>query len=150
MAILKFNASDKLASAIMPAGYYSFEVIDIGEPTKSGSGKSMNLHSKFHVIDDEKFTGKELKITFNTGMDRPSVLGTMVLMPHTWVMQLAAATADIDILEVPENVDTESLKGLKFDGRVEKIIVDGVVLNTISGFLPYGAGKKKESEGSPF
>ena len=150
MAILKFTQADKLASAIMPAGYYSFEVAEIGEPVASGSKKSMNLHSKFHVIDDEKFTGKELKITFNTGMDRPSVLGTMCLMPHTWIQQLAAATADIDILEVPDDLDTASLQGLKFDGRVEKVIVDGVVLNTISGFLPYGVGRKKEAEGSPF
>lgn len=150
MAILRFTAADKMASAIMPAGYYSFEVAEIGEPTASGSQKSMNMHSKFHVIDDEKFTGKEQKITFNTKMDRPSVMGTMVLMPHTWILQLAAATADCDVTEVPEDLDTATLKGQKFDAKVEQVIVDGVVLNTISGFLPYGAGKKKEAEGSPF
>lgn len=150
MAILRFTKADKLASSVMPAGYYSLEVVEIGEPTVSGSKKSMNMHSKFCVIDDEKYTGKELKVAFNTKMDRPAVMGTMVLMPHTWIDQLAAATADIDVLEVPEELDTDSLKGQKFDAKVEKVIVDGVILNTISGFLPYGVGRKREAEGLPF
>ncbi len=150
MAILKFTTKDKLSSAIMPAGYYSFSVAEIKEPVKSGSGKSFNIRSSFAVIEDEKYSGKELEIVFNTGMNNPSVMGTMVLMPHTYIQQLAAATAECDILEVPDDLDTDSLKGLKFDGKVEKIINDGVVMNTISAFLPYGTGKAKEAEGSPF
>ncbi len=150
MAILKFNKADRMSAMVMPAGFYSFEVIEIGEPKKSGSGKSMNMHSIFHVIDDEDFNGKEQKVTFNTGMDRPSVMGSMVLVPHTWILQLAAATANCDISEVPDDLDTESLKGLKFDAKVEKVIVDGVVLNTISGFFPLGVGKSKAAESSPF
>ncbi len=150
MAILKFNKADRMSAMVMPAGFYSFEVIEIGEPKKSGSGKSMNMHSVFHVIDDEDFNGKEQKVTFNTGMDRPSVMGSMVLVPHTWILQLAAATANCDISEVPDDLDTESLKGLKFDAKVEKVIVDGVVLNTISGFFPLGVGKSKAAESSPF
>ena len=150
MAILKFTEKDKKASAVMPAGYTSFEVVEIGEPKKSGSGKSFNLMSKFKVIDDEKYEGKEFELAFNTNMKNPSVMGTMYLMPHTYILHLAAATAGIDIEEVPEDLDTDSLKGLKFDGKVEKIISDGVVMNTISAFLPYGTGKAKEAEGSPF
>ncbi len=150
MAILKFNKADRMSAMVMPAGFYSFEVIEIGEPKKSGSGKSMNMHSVFHVIDDEDFNGKEQKVTFNTGMDRPSVMGSMVLVPHTWILQLAAATANCDISEVPDDLDTESLKGLKFDAKVEKVIVDGVVLNTISGFFPLGAGKAKADAGNIF
>ncbi len=150
MAILNFNKADRMAAMIMPAGFYSFEVIEIGEPKKSGSGKSMNMHSVFHVIDDEDFAGKEQKVTFNTKMDKPGVMGSMVLVPHTWLMQLAAATANCDINEVPDALDTESLKGLKFDAKVEKVIVDGVVLNTISGFFPLGVGKHKAAESSPF
>ncbi len=150
MAILNFTKADRMAASVMPAGFYSFIVMEIGEPKKSGSGKSMNMHSVFHVIDDEEFEGKEQKVTFNTGMDRPSVMGSMVLIPHTWLMALAAATANCDIKEVPEALDTESLKGLKFDAKVEKVIVDGVVLNTISGFFPFGVGKQKGSESSPF
>lgn len=150
MAILKFSEKDKLASKIMPADYYSFEVVEIGEPKKSGSGKSFNFMSKFLVIEDEHYAGKELEIAFNTNMKSPSVMGTMYLMPHTYLIHLAAATAGIEIGEVPDDLDTDSLKGLKFDGKVEKIISDGVVMNTISGFFPFGAGKLKGTEGSPF
>jgi len=135
---------------VMPAGFYSFEVIEIGEPKPSGSKKSMNMHSVFHVIEDNDFEGKEQKVTFNTGMDRPSVMGSMVLVPHTWLLQLEAATAGVEISEVPDDLDTESLKGGKFDAKVEKVIVDGVVLNTISAFYPFGVGKQKGSESSPF
>ncbi len=150
MAILSFKKSDRMSASIMPAGFYSFEVIEIGEPKKSGSGKSMNMHSVFHVIDDEDYEGKEQKVTFNTGMDRPSVMGSMVLLPHTWLLQLAAATANVDIKDVPDDLDTESLKGLKFDAKVEKVIIEGVVLNTVSAFYPFGAGKHKEEAELPF
>ncbi len=150
MAILKFTQKDKMASAIIPAGYFSFKVVELAEPRKSSSGKSFNIFARFVVIEDEKYEGKELTITFNTGMNNPSIMGTMHLMPHTYIQQLAAATAECDILEVPDDLDTDSLKDLKFDGKVERVINDGVVLNTISAFLPYGSGKAKESEGSPF
>ncbi len=146
MAILKFNQADKMKSMVMPAGWQSFEVIEIGEPKKSSTGKSFNLFSDFRVIDDEKFAGKELSIAFNTNMDNAGTMGTMYLMPHFMLMHLAAATADIELEEVPEELDTASLKGLKFDGKVEKIIADGVVMNTISQFLPYGKGKASEQE----
>ncbi len=150
MAILSFNKADRMSATIMPSGFYSFEVIEVGEPKKSGSGKSMNMHSVFHVIDDENYEGKELKIAFNTKMDRPSIIGSMVLLPHTWIMQLAAATANCEILDIPDDLDTESMKGGKFDAKVEKVIIDGVVLNTISGFFPLGAGKHKGEAELPF
>jgi len=150
MAILKFSDKDRKASAIMPAGYFSFEVVGIEEPKKSGSGKSFNFMSKFRVIEDENFEGKELELSFNTGMKSPSVMGSLYLMPHTYILHLAAATAGCDLSEVPDDLDTESLKGLKFDGKVEKIISEGVVLNTISGFYEYGKGKEKQHEQSPF
>lgn len=149
MAILKFTAKDKLASAVMPDGYYSFEVVEVGEPVKSGSGKSFNIRSTFRVIEDPTFAGKELKITFNTGMDAASVMGTMYLMPHTAIPHLAAAIGNIPIGEVSDELETTAIKG-KFDARVHKTISDGVVLNTVSGFLPYGEGKSKEKEVSPF
>jgi hypothetical protein len=150
MAVLHFTDSDKLASSIMPDKWYGFEVVEIGEPKKSDSGKSMNMWSKFRVIDDPKYTSKQLEICFNTGMNSPSVLGTAYFMPHTALIHLAAATAGCEIEDVPEDLDTESLKGLKFDGRVTKGIYDGIVLNTLTGFLPLGVGQQKESEGSPF
>jgi hypothetical protein len=141
-----------MKSKILPAGWQSFEVIEIGEPKKSSSGNSFNLWSSFRIIDDEKYEGKELEIAFNTSekMKAPSTMGTMYLMPKHYLLHLAAATACIELDEVPEDLDTDSLKGLKFDGKVEKIISDGVAMNTISQFLPYGAGKEKEAEGSPF
>ncbi len=150
MSILKFNEKDFLVAKVMPAGYYSFEVVEIGEPRKSSSDKSFNIFSKFRVIEDEHYNDKELKITFNTGMDNSSTLGTMYFMPHTMLLYLAAATAGTELDEVPKDLDTESLKGLKFDGKVEKVISDGIVLNTISSFLPFGSGREKEREGSPF
>lgn len=150
MAIIKITQGDKLKAQVMPAGWQSFEIVKIGEPQKSGTGKSFNMHSAFKVIDDEKYEGKELKITFNTNMDQPSVMGTMYLMPHFYIGHIAAATAGIDLSELPEDVDTDGLAGQKFDGKVEKIVEGGVVMNTISQFLPYGAGKEKEKEGSPF
>jgi hypothetical protein len=151
MAILKFSDKDKMASKIMPAGWYSFEVVAIGEPKKSSSGKSFNMISQFRVIEDPVYDSKELEIAFNTNMKNPSVMGSLYLMPHTYLLYLAAATAECTIEEVPaDNLDTESLKGLKFDGKVERIISDGIVMNTISGFLPFGAGKAKESDDVPF
>jgi hypothetical protein len=152
MSVIKFTKKDKLASAIMPAGYFSFEITEIGEPQRSGSGKSFNLHSRFTVIDDVKFEGKELRIAFNTSekMAAPSIMGTMYLMPHTYLQQLYAATANTDILEVPDDIDLESLKGGKFDGKVEKLIHDGIVMNTISAFLPYETGKDKQIDEIPF
>lgn len=150
MAVLKFDRKAKLAATVMPGGYYSLQIVEIGEPTKSGSGKSFNMHSKFTVIDDEKYEGKELKIAFNTNMDQPSVMGSMYLMPHTFLPHLAAACMNISVDDVPEEFDTAQLKGMKFDGKVEKIISEGIVMNTISGFLPYGIGKQKEQEGPAF
>lgn len=150
MSVIKFTKKDKLASAIMPAGYFSFEVAEIGEPTRSGSGKSFNFHSRFTVIDDAKYEGKELKIAFNTKMEQPSIMGTMFLMPHTYLQQLFAAMTNCDVLEVPDDMDLETLKGGKFDGKVEKLIHDGIVMNTISAFLPYETGKDKLTEDIPF
>jgi len=150
MAILKFSEKDKLASKVMPAGYFSAEVVVIGEPKKSGSGKSMNMISKFRIIEDESFEGKELEVAFNTNMKNPSVMGSLYLMPHTYLLHVAAATADCAVEEVPDDLDTDSLKGLKLDIKVEKVISDGIVMNTISGFLPYGKGKEVESASSPF
>jgi hypothetical protein len=134
----------------MPEGWYRFEILEIGEPKKSDSGKSMNMWSKFRVIDDPKFATKELEICFNTGMNSPSVMGTAYFMPHTYLIHLAAATAGCTIEEVPEDLDTESLKGLKFDGKVTKGVYEGIILNVIAGFLPLGAGQQKEKEGAPF
>ena len=150
MAILHFTDSDKLSSSIMPEGWYRFEVVEIGEPKASEAKKSMNMWSKFQVIDDPKYAGKQFDICFNTKMNAPSVLGTAYFMPHTFLIHLAAATAGCEIDDVPDDLDTESLKGLKFDGKVTKGIYDGIVLNTITGFLPLGIGQQKEKEGSPF
>ena len=63
MAVLHFTDSDKLASSIMPDKWYGFEVVEIGEPKKSDSGKSMNMWSKFRVIDrsEERRVGKECR-----------------------------------------------------------------------------------------
>ena len=149
MAILKFSEKDKMASRVMPAGWYSFEVVQVKDPVKSSSGKSFNLMSQFRVIENDEFEGKEIEIAFNTKMNNPSVMGTLVLMPHTYLLHLAAATANVDLKEVPEDLDTESLKGLKFDGKVEKGIYEGIILNTISGFLPFGKGVEK-SDDVPF
>jgi hypothetical protein len=148
MAVLKFTAKDKMASKVMPDGYYSFEVVDIAEPTKSSTGKSFNLHSRFRVIDDPTFEGKELKIAFNTNMDSPSVMGTMFLMPHNMIPHLAAAVGSIDLDDVPEELDTVTLKGGKFDAKVHKTIAEGIPVNTMSNFIPYGSGK--EAEQVPF
>lgn len=134
----------------MPAGYFSFEIVEVGEPTKSGSGKSFNFHSKFRVIEDPNYEGKELKVAFNTKMENPSIMGTMVLMPHTWLQQLWAAASNTDVLESPDDIELEEFKGLKFDGKVEKLIHEGVVMNSISAFLPYGAGKSTHQDDIPF
>jgi len=83
-------------------------------------------------------------------MKNPSVMGSLYLMPHFYLLHVAAATADCELADVPEDLDTDSLKGLKLDLKIEKIISDGIPMNTISAFLPYGAGKKVEKESSPF
>ncbi len=153
MPILSFTPKEKLASVILPAGYYSFVVTNIGEPKASGSKKSFNMRGQFTIIEDEKYEDKEMEIVFNTSenMRAPSVLGSLYMMPKAYIMHLAAAVLECPIDEVQEeNFDTDSLKGLKFDGKVEKIINDGDVLNTHSAFLPYGTGKEKEAQGSPF
>ena len=147
MPILKFTDKDKLASKILPPGYYPFEVVEIGEPKKSSAGKSFNIVGKFRIIEDEGYAGKELEIMFNTKMNNPSVKGTMNLMPHFYLLHLAAATAGTTLDEVPDDLDTDSLKGLKFDGRVEKIVSEGIVLNAITGFVPYGTGDNASPEG---
>ncbi len=153
MPILSFSPKEKLAGAILPAGYYSFVITNIGEPKASGSKKSFNMRGQFTVIEDEKYEEKEMEIIFNTSeqMRAPSVLGSMYLMPKSYIMFLAAAALECSVDEIPEkDFDTDSIKGLKFDGKVEKIISDGIPINTISSFLPYGSGKAKEAEGSPF
>ena len=150
MAILKFTDKDKLASKTMPDGWYSFEVVSIDGPKKSSSGKSFNFPSKFRVIDDPDFADKELELFFNTGTKNASVMGTLQILPHNQIIHLAAATASVTIDEVPDDVDTDSLKGLKFDGYVTKTISDGAVFNTVTNFLPYGTGIEKAKEGAPF
>src|ERR1041384_2032493 len=122
MAILKFTAKDKMAGAVMPDGWYSFELVQIGEPAKSSTGKSFNMHTQIKVIDEPSFEGKELKIAFNTNMDAPSVMGTMYLMPSNVIPHLAAAIANTTLEEVPEELDTDTLKGGKFDAKVHKTI----------------------------
>jgi hypothetical protein len=148
MAILSFSKNDKLASMVMPTGYYSAEIVEIGEPQKSGSGKSFNMHSKFRIIDNATYDGKEIKVAFNTNMNNPSVMGTMFLMPHTYILQVAAAALGIEVADVPEKLDTDTLKGMHLDIKVEKVISEGVPVNTISGFLPLGAAKDATS--APF
>ena len=150
MAILKFTEKDKMASKVMSAGYYSAEVVEIGEPKKSSTLKSFNMLSKFRIIEDEHYEGKELEVSFNTNMKNPSTMGSLYLMPHFYLLHVAAATADCELADVPEDIDTDSLKGLKLDLKIEKVISDGIPMNTISAFLPYGAGKKVEKESSPF
>src|SRR5678815_2047170 len=100
MAILKFAPKDKLASAVLPAGYYSFTVADIAEPVASGSKKSFNIRSKFTIIEDEKYEGKEMEIVFNTSdnMKAPSVLGSLYLMLKSYTVSythLTLPTSDL-------------------------------------------------------
>lgn len=150
MAILNFDDKDKLVTQKMPDGYYSLEVVEIKDPVKSGSGKSFNFHSTFRVINDEKWDGKELELFFNTKTKNASVMGTLQILPHTMILELVAATAGCTLEEVPNDLDTESLKGLKFDAHILKVISEGVVLNTIASFLPFGTGQAKQTEASPF
>lgn len=150
MPILNFTAKDLLASRVMPAGWYGATFKELKDPQKSGSGKSFNFFSTFAIIEDPTFAEKELKVTFNTGMDQPSVMGTMWLMPHTQIPHVAAAILNIPIETVPKQFDSDQIVGGRLDIKVERIIHDGVVLNTISSFLPFGNGRDGGREDIPF
>ena len=143
MAILHFTDSDKLKSKVIEADYYPMRVKGI-ESKPSSSKKSINHFVTFE-INDGLFNGKEFTVAFNTETSRASVLGGMQFVPVTTFMELAAATMGISIDAVPADVDTDHLVGGTFDGKVEKGIFDGIVMNTVMTYLPLGQGKQVEA-----
>lgn len=137
MSILKFSDKDRLASRIMPDGWYPMEVVKVGDAQKSSSGASFNFPTNLRISEGE-WAGKELELFFNTKTKNPSVMGTLQLLPHAYILHLAAATADCEVADVPDELDTAALAGGKFDGYIVKTIQDGVTLNIITQFAPAG------------
>jgi len=145
VAVIKFSDADKLASILIPTGWYSLEITEIDGPKKSTSGKSTNIFVKFQATDGD-FRGKEFQIAFSTGSSAPSVLGNSQWFPMSFLIPLAAAIKNVGREEVGD-FDTEDPQLLRhpFDAKIEKGIYDGVALNTILSFLPLGTGADVKS-----
>ena len=139
MPILNFTPADKLATTVIDSGWYTAQLETIEGPKKSGSGKSVNFFNDIKIVQGP-FTEKTIPFNMTTGSDKTSVLGTMQWNPYTKFMEIAAAIEGTTLAEVPLNLDTDTLLHRPFDIKVEKIIAEGVVMNTISGFLPAGKG----------
>lgn len=144
MAIINFSKGDKLKSLLAESGWYPLEISEVTGPVASSSGKSVSFFVDFKVTDGD-LQDKEFKIAYNTGTKNFSVLGGQQFQPHTDLIALAAAALNCDRAAVPDTFDTDSLKGKKVDGKVEKGIHDGVPGNTIIGFLPAGQGQNQKA-----
>lgn len=144
MAVINFTEADRLSSTIVPTDWYRAEVTEIEGPKKSSSDKSFHFFTKFGFVG-EKFTGKELSLSFNTGTRSPSVLGTMQFFPTAWMMKLYAAIYDVPLESVPAQIDTELLLRKPFDLKVEKGIHEGIPMNTVLDFLPAGKGMDQKA-----
>jgi hypothetical protein len=139
MPILNFTPADKLATIVVESGWYTGQLESIDGPKKSGSGKSFNFFNDIKIIEGP-FKEKTIPFNMTSGSDKSSVLGTMQWNPHTKFMEIAAAVLNCTLDEVPLNLDTDTPLHRPFDFKVEKGIYEGVVMNTISGFLPAGKG----------
>lgn len=140
MAIIKFTEADKLSTIVVPTDWYKVEVTEIDGPKKSGSDKSYHFWTTFQVIEGP-FTGKEFRISFNTGTKNASVLGSAQFFPHAAMMSLYAAVHKTTLDEVPAEVDTDKILRKPLDLKVEKGIHDGIPMNTVGLWLPEGTGK---------
>lgn len=143
MPIINFTPADKLASKILEGGWYTAQLESI-EQKKSGSGKSVNFFNDIKIVEGP-FTEKIIPYNMSTGSNASSVLGTMQWNPHSRYNDIAAAISNCSIDDVPLQLNTDTLLHKPFDIKVEKGIYEGVVMNTISGFLPAGKGAKQEA-----
>lgn len=137
--ILKLTEGDRLIGTLVETGFYPLIVTKFGELQKSKSGKSFSTFVEFQ-ISDGKFKGKEFTVAFNTETNSASVLGSMVFMPLGFMFNLASAILNIPVAQVPQDIDTDLLTAKPFDGKIEKMISDGIPINALLAFLPLGAG----------
>ena len=132
MPIIKITAADLKKTENSEPGWYGATISKIGDLKTSSKGDSVNLTISFLL---EGSGGKELDHNFNS-----KLIGT--------INPLIAATNGngIKLKEGEEiNFDTDNLLGKKLDVKVIVDIYNGIPINKIDGFLPYGKGRNQQT-----
>jgi len=140
--IIQTSAADKLAAITAEAGTYPV-VITAVTSKKSQSEKSYNHRFTF-AVSDGKYKGKEFEVVFNGAMKNAAMLGSQMMFPQSEIVRLRAAIDNCKIDEVPEgDFDLESLQGKTHGVVVDIDQVNGLYINKVTSFVPYGDGKPK-------
>ncbi len=140
--IIQTTTADKLAAVTAEAGTYPVVITKITSK-KSQSEKSYN-HRFVFVVADGKYKGKEFEVVFNDAMKNASLLGSQMMFPGFEIVRLRAAIDNIKIYEVPEGeFDLESLLNKTLALVVDLDTVNGLYINKVTNFVPFGDGKSK-------
>lgn len=137
MAVIHFSASDALQTKVVPSAIYPSEISSINGPTKSSSGKNMNIFLDI-MISDGPFKGKTRTIAFSTGSNAMSLLGEMQFFPQPVLLELDAAITGREIVPEDYSMDLDTLLHKVFDASWGVDTVNGHLINTINGFHPRG------------
>jgi hypothetical protein len=139
MPVIHFNASDALQTTVVAADIYPSEVTQITGPTKSQSGKSVNLFFDITICEG-KYKGKTRTITFSTGSNSVNLMGDMQFFPQAYLLMLDAAISGREVKPEDYNLDTDTLLHKPFDASWGVTTVDGHMVNVINSFHPRGYG----------
>lgn len=139
MPVLSFTPADALQTVLVEPGTYTAE-ISLIDTKASKSAKSVNYFTDIQIVQDGKYKSKELRITLNTETTQASLLGTMQFFPDNTFLIIDAAIRNAKVEAVNKQLDTDDLLHKPFDVVIGVATVDGILINTINGFLPAGSG----------
>jgi hypothetical protein len=134
MPIIKITAADLKKTQNLEPGWYGASIVRVGDLKTSSKGDSINCPITFLIEGTE---GKELEVSFNSkliGLIKPLI---------------EAASNGSKKLQLKEGEEmtfnTDELVGKKVDVKVIVDVYNGVPINKIDGYLPYGKGKGQQS-----
>jgi hypothetical protein len=137
MPIISFTAADALSGVLLEAGKYPAEIIGIDGPRRSNSQKSVSFFTTFRITTGQ-FSGKELRVAYNTETSSSGLLGDLQFSPASDFLKIEAAIkqARVEVKERP-NFDTDELlhKPLTLIVGVAPK-PDGGLGQFINGYLP--------------
>jgi len=141
MAIIHFTTADLLQTKVIDADIYPTEIISVGDPKKSNTGKSFSIAVEF-VIVDGKYKGKQKTIMFNDGVSGNNIFGDIQMMPQTMLANVYAAVQGKSEPGTEEfSLDTEELLHKVIDVFWATDAVEGRLTNKITQFHPHGYAK---------
>ena len=132
MPIIKITAADLKKTENLEPGWYGATIARVGDLKTSSKGDSINCPITFLI---EETGGKELEHSFNSKM-----IGLIKPLIE------AANGNGLKLKEGEEmNFDTDTLLGKKVDVKIVTDVYNGIPLNKIDGYLPYGKGRNQQN-----